>query len=63
MSDYIYYKAVSSNLKDFLLRTNILFKRLNKNGFVILNMSSETKKLITDYGTSNIYKVIQDNNY
>lgn len=60
MSDYVYYKALSSNLKDFLLRTNSLFKRLNKNGFVILNMSLETKKLITDYGTSNIYKVIQD---
>jgi hypothetical protein len=60
MSDYIYYKAVSSRLKDFMFSTNSLFKRLNKNGYIIFNMSSETKELIKEYGTTNIYEIIQD---
>ena len=38
----------------------IKFKRLHKNGFVIFDMSLETKSLIKEYGTSNIYKVLQD---
>lgn len=59
MLDYIYYKAFSSNLKDFV-HQNSLFKRLHKNGFVIFDMSLETKSLIKEYGTSNIYKVLQN---
>lgn len=55
-----YYRAINTKDTNSLYKyKNGLFKKLNRNGFVILEMSKRTKDLIKIFGPKKIYEVLQ----
>jgi hypothetical protein len=55
-----YYQAINTKDTNSLYKyKNGLFKKLNRNGFVVLEMSKRTKDLIKIFGPKKIYKVLQ----